>query len=115
LPVYAAIYGILRHRPPAFHLFGNVFAREHGGMFTFKEVKIILMSNNTKLLLGFIVGAAAGAAIGVLLTSDKGKEILERLKETASELGDEFKDVIDKGKKMAEDMEEKVREYIKPV
>jgi gas vesicle protein len=83
-------------------------------MFTFKVFKITLMSTNTKLLLGFIVGAAAGAAVGILLTSDKGKELLERLKETASELEDEFKDVIDKGKKMAEDLGEKVRDFSKP-
>jgi gas vesicle protein len=83
-------------------------------MFTFKVFKITRMSNNTKLLLGFIVGAAAGAAVGILLTSDKGKEILERLKETASELEDEFRDVLDKGKKMAEDLGEKVRDFSKP-
>jgi gas vesicle protein len=72
------------------------------------------MSNNTKLLLGFVVGAAAGAALGILLTSDKGKEILERLKATASDLEDDFKEAIDKGKKMAEDLEEKVKQYTKP-
>jgi gas vesicle protein len=72
------------------------------------------MSNNTKLLLGFVVGAAAGAALGILLTSDKGKEILERIKETASDLEDEFKDALDKGKQMAEDLEAKVRQYTKP-
>lgn len=72
------------------------------------------MSNNTKLLLGFVVGAAAGAALGILLTSDKGKEILERIKETASDLEDEFKDALDKGKQMAEDLEAKVKQFTKP-
>ncbi|TDX00233.1 YtxH domain-containing protein [Dinghuibacter silviterrae] len=72
------------------------------------------MSNNSKLLLGFIVGAAAGAVLGILLTTDKGKEILERIKETASDLEEEFKEAIDKGKKMAEDLEEKVKHYTKP-
>lgn len=72
------------------------------------------MSNNTKLLLGFVVGAAAGAALGILLTSDKGKEILERLKATAADLEDDFKEAIDKGKQMAEDLGEKVKEFTKP-
>lgn len=72
------------------------------------------MSNNTKLLLGFIVGAAAGAALGILLTSDKGKEILERIRETAEDLSDEFKDALGKGKQVAEDLEEKVKQFTKP-
>ena len=72
------------------------------------------MSNNTKLLLGFVVGAAAGAALGILLTSDKGKEILDRLKATAADLEDDFKEAIGKGKQMAEDLEEKVKQYTKP-
>jgi gas vesicle protein len=65
-------------------------------------------------LLGFVVGAAAGAALGILLTSDKGKEILQRIKETASDLEEEFKEAIDKGKQLAEDLEEKVKQYTKP-
>jgi gas vesicle protein len=70
--------------------------------------------SNTKLLLGFVVGAAAGAAVALLLTSDKGKEILDRIKETASDLEDEFKDAMDKGKQMAEDLETKVKAFTKP-
>jgi len=69
------------------------------------------MSDNSKLLLGFLIGAAAGAAIGVLLTSDKGKEMLAKIKESASEFEDELKSVVDKGKQMADTFEEKIKQF----
>ena len=59
------------------------------------------MSNNTKFLWGFVLGAAAGAALGILLTSDKGKEIL-----------DEFRDAIDKGRKVAQDITEEIKDFV---
>ncbi len=67
--------------------------------------------SNSKLLLGFILGAAAGAAVGVLLTSDKGKELLSKIKESASEFEDEIKTAVGKGQQMAEDLEEKIKQF----
>lgn len=69
------------------------------------------MSDNNKLLLGIFIGAAVGATIGILLSSEKGKEMLEKFKETASDLEDELKSAVDKGKQVAEDLEEKIRQY----
>ena len=76
------------------------------------------MSDNTKLLLGFLAGAAAGAALTILLTSDKGKEVLDQLKKTAEDLEDEVKSAVDRGvnmgKQMAEDIEGKIKEFTTP-
>ena len=41
------------------------------------------MSDNTKFLAGIIVGAAAGAAITLLLNTESGKKVMADLKEAA--------------------------------
>ncbi|GAO44973.1 YtxH domain-containing protein [Flavihumibacter petaseus] len=65
------------------------------------------MSSNSKFLAGLLLGAAAGAAIGYLLTTEKGKEFLDDLKSAAASAGDEVKSAIEKGKQWANDFEEK--------
>jgi gas vesicle protein len=52
------------------------------------------MGGNSKFLAGLIVGAAAGAAIAILLNSEKGKELLSDLKAAASDAIDEIKDGV---------------------
>lgn len=48
-----------------------------------------IMSNNTsKTLLTFVVGAAVGAALGILLAPDKGSETRRKLMEKGSDFGD---------------------------
>ncbi len=69
------------------------------------------MSDNNKLLLGIFIGAAVGATLGILLSGDKGKEMLDKIKETASGLEDELLSAVDKGKQVAEDLEEKIRQF----
>jgi len=68
------------------------------------------MTENKKLLAGILLGAAAGAALALLLTSDKGKEFLSDLKDTASRLGDDVKETIEKGKQFAADLGKKAEE-----
>ncbi len=65
------------------------------------------MSDNSKFLTGLLLGAAAGAALGYFLTTDKGKEILDDIKSAASDATEEMKNAISKGKKWAEDVESK--------
>jgi gas vesicle protein len=55
-------------------------------------IKIIFMTENQKFLSGLALGAAAGAAIAILLQSDKGKEMLDNIKDFASNTGDKMKD-----------------------
>ena len=81
------------------------------------------MNNNQKFWGGLIIGAAAGATIALLLSSDKGKEVLAEAKDTAGKLGKdikskledldkEFKSLLRKGKTLAEEAENKVTETI---
>jgi len=54
------------------------------------------MSDNSKFLAGVLLGAAAGAAIGYLLTTEKGREIIADLKSAASNAADEVKETVNK-------------------
>ncbi len=60
------------------------------------------MADNSKFLAGIVVGAAAGAAIALLLNSDSGKKALSDLKEMA---GKAFRDWKDAGMEAAEEAE----------
>ena len=81
------------------------------------------MNSNQKFLAGIFLGAAAGAAITLFLSSDKGKEVLAEAKETAEKFGEdiktklqnldkEIKSVLEKGKTIAEEVENKITETI---
>ena len=80
------------------------------------------MLGNSKFIAGLLVGAAAGAAIAILLNSEKGKEIIEDLKTAANKAGDELKDAagrleaelaaaVEKGKEYAENLGQQVRDF----
>ncbi|MFT3936671.1 MAG: YtxH domain-containing protein [Chitinophagaceae bacterium] len=75
---------------------------------------------NTKVLLGFLAGAAAGALAGILLAPDKGSETRKKISKKTSDLGESlkgsFNDFIDGVKESyasvkseAEDVEERGR------
>jgi gas vesicle protein len=64
------------------------------------------MNSSSKILLGFIAGAAIGGALGILLAPDKGSETRKRIVEKGNDLGDslssfgdtvkdKFNDVVD--------------------
>ena len=73
------------------------------------------MSGNQKLLAGLVIGAAAGAALALFLSSEKGKALLEKVKDTGGKLTDDtfghWKDSLDdllkKGADLVAEMEEK--------
>lgn len=50
------------------------------------------MSNSTKILLGFVAGAAIGGALGLLLAPDKGSETRRRIVEKGADIGDSIVD-----------------------
>ncbi|HEY4107994.1 YtxH domain-containing protein [Puia sp.] len=51
------------------------------------------MNNTSKILLGFIAGAAIGGALGILLAPDKGSETRRRIVEKGNEFGDSIVDL----------------------
>ena len=44
--------------------------------------------SSSKLIIGFLVGAAVGGALGILLAPDKGAETRRKIVEKGSDLGD---------------------------
>ena len=48
--------------------------------------------SNSKILLGFVVGAAVGAALGILFAPDNGKETRRKISEKGNDLADDLKD-----------------------
>jgi len=49
------------------------------------------MSNSSKAVVSFIVGAAVGVAVGYFLNSDKKDELVDKLKYQADKLKDRIK------------------------
>jgi hypothetical protein len=58
------------------------------------HIKTMIMNNTSKILLGFIAGAAIGGALGILLAPDKGSETRRKIVEKGSELGDTISESV---------------------
>ncbi|MFY7900017.1 MAG: YtxH domain-containing protein [Chitinophagaceae bacterium] len=76
------------------------------------------MSDNQKFLGGLILGAAAGAVLALLANSEKGKEVIEKMKHAANDLGKDVQNtandldaeldaLIAKGKAYIEQLEQR--------
>ena len=66
------------------------------------------MANTGKILTALLLGAAAGAAMGVLFAPDKGSETRKKISGKATEFGDELKNRFAKAKMSANDIKERV-------
>jgi gas vesicle protein len=55
------------------------------------------MNTNTKIVLGIIGAAAAGAAIGMLLAPEKGADLRKRIQKSASDWASSLADLIASG------------------
>jgi gas vesicle protein len=72
-------------------------------------LKLNIMSKSN-VLLGFIVGAAVGGALGILLAPDKGTETRKKIIEKGSEFGDSLSDLGDTIKDKFNDMVDGVKD-----
>lgn len=59
------------------------------------------MNTTTKVILGVTLAAAAGAAIGMLLAPEKGKDLQRKIAEGAKEWLAEFSSLLALGKEVA--------------
>ncbi|MBA4057670.1 MAG: YtxH domain-containing protein [Marivirga sp.] len=62
------------------------------------------MKTTTKVILGITAAAAAGAAIGMLLAPEKGKDLQKKIAEGAKDWLAEFSSLIAMGKKVVDDV-----------
>jgi len=65
------------------------------------------MSDNGKVLSALLLGAAAGAVLGLLMAPDKGSNTRKRIQDGAAELIDELTEKIKEGKEAINDLKEK--------
>lgn len=66
------------------------------------------MSDNGKVLGALVLGAAAGAVLGLLFAPSKGSELREKIRDNAEDLIGELKDKINEGKETLSELKEKV-------
>ncbi len=66
------------------------------------------MANSGKIMAALLLGAAAGATLGVLFAPDKGSEVRRKIAGRASELGDELVNQMNRGKSAINDMKDRV-------
>ena len=64
------------------------------------------MKDQNKLLMTFVIGAAVGAALTYLLSSDEGKEIVDDLKKRGKKIRDDLDAELEKGKDIFNDIRE---------
>ncbi len=78
------------------------------------------MKSNSNLIIGVLIGAVAGAALAVFISSEKGQEIVEEIKDATCKAEKDIKKAIGKvekkigkGKEYAQDLEKRAGKFIK--
>jgi gas vesicle protein len=89
-----------------------------------------MAKSSVSAIMGFLAGAATGAALGILFAPDTGTSTRKKIREQAQKIGDDIKDnvthriddlnkfvsgFVDETKAKIADLEKKTREEIKEV
>jgi len=70
------------------------------------------MTSNTKIILGMLAAAAAGAAVGVLLAPEKGSDLRVRIKTKVEDLMDDIAELLALGQEEIKEMYTGTKETI---
>jgi gas vesicle protein len=70
------------------------------------------MKLTTQILLGFAAAAVAGAAIGMLLAPEKGKDLQLKIKDGAKDWLDQFSSLLNTGRDVAAQIKSKTQQEI---
>jgi gas vesicle protein len=70
------------------------------------------MKTSTKFIIGLSIAAAAGAAIGMLLAPEKGKDLQKKLKDEAEDLLSQFTSILQTGKDAVSQVKDSAEEEI---
>lgn len=71
------------------------------------NLKINVMKNRDKILLGILGAAAAGVAVGLLFYTEEGKKTRKKMKNTANDWADSFGSLMASGKENLSDFSNK--------
>ncbi len=71
------------------------------------------MTTSTKVILGIVSAAAAGAVIGLLLAPEKGTDLRKRLSHKAYDWADQLGDLIDSGKSKLDDLQADLKDAVR--
>jgi len=66
--------------------------------------------STSKVIMGFLVGAAVGGALGILLAPDKGSETRRRIKEKGADFGESISELGETIKDKVNEMVDGVKE-----
>jgi hypothetical protein len=78
--------------------------------FFLKFLKRKCMTSNTKIILGMLAAAAAGAAVGILLAPEKGSELRRKIKTGIDEVMEDVAELLAIGKEEMKNMYAGVQE-----
>lgn len=71
------------------------------------------MKVTTQVILGLAVAAVAGAAIGMLLAPEKGKDLQNKIKDGAQDWLNQFSSLLNTGRDVAAQVKAKTQEEIR--
>jgi len=70
------------------------------------------MKITTQVILGFAVAAVAGAAIGMLLAPEKGKDLQAKIKDSAQDWLNQFSSLLNTGRDVAAEVKAKAEQEV---